>query len=90
VQAISAQALLFAQEHSLEVAVAGGCHSTSGSSSTEGGLLVDLSKMRQVTVDAGKLTIKAGGGTTWEDVDHAAAKYGLATVGNTVCQSHWC
>jgi FAD/FMN-containing dehydrogenase len=40
--------------------------------------------MRQVTVNPENLTIKAQGGTIWEDVDYAAAKYGLATVGGTV------
>ncbi|QYS99437.1 FAD linked oxidase domain protein [Trichoderma simmonsii] len=88
VQARSAEdvstALLFAQEHGLEVAVLGGGHSTSGSSSTEGGLLIDLTKMRQVTVNPTAKTIKAQGGTIWEDVDLAAAQYGLATVGGTV------
>ncbi|EXJ53324.1 uncharacterized protein A1O5_13446 [Cladophialophora psammophila CBS 110553] len=78
------KALLYAQAQGLEVAVVGGGHSTSGSSSTEGGLVVDLTKMRQVTVDPERQTIKAQGGTVWEDVDHAAAKYGLATVGGTV------
>lgn len=78
------KALVFAQEHGLEIAVLGGGHSTSGSSSTEGGLVVDLSKMRRVDVDPEKMTIKAQGGTIWEDVDHAAAEYGLATVGGTV------
>lgn len=62
----------------------GGGHSTSGSSSTDGGLVVDLTKMRNVTVDYVNKTIKAEGGTIWEDVDYAAAKYGLATVGGTV------
>jgi UDP-N-acetylenolpyruvoylglucosamine reductase len=78
------KALLFAQEHGLEVAVLGGGHSTSGSSSTEGGLVIDLSKMRKVEVDPDARTIKAQGGTTWQDVDHAAADYNLATVGGTV------
>ncbi|KAI8664698.1 hypothetical protein NCS56_00903500 [Fusarium sp. Ph1] len=77
-------ALLFAQAHHLEVAVVGGGHSTSGSSSTDGGLVVDLTKMRNVTVDYANKTIKADGGCIWEDVDYAAAKYGLATVGGTV------
>ncbi|KIW19443.1 hypothetical protein PV08_00015 [Exophiala spinifera] len=77
-------AVLSAQANGLEIAVVGGGHSTSGSSSTEGGLVVDLTKMRQVTVDVEKKTIKAGGGCIWEDVDHAAAEYGLATVGGTV------
>jgi FAD/FMN-containing dehydrogenase len=88
VQARSAEdvstALLFAQEHDLEVAVLGGGHSTSGSSSTEGGLVIDLTKMRHVTVDPSTKTIRAQGGTIWEDVDLAAAQYGLAAVGGTV------
>lgn len=78
------KAVLFAQKNDLEVAVLGGGHSTSGSSSSEGGLVIDLSKMRQVTVDPEKGTIKAQGGAIWQDVDHAAAEYGLATVGGTV------
>lgn len=77
-------ALAFAQKHHLDVAVVGGGHSTSGSSSTDGGLVVDLTKMRNVTVDYANKTIKAEGGCIWEDVDYAAAKYGLATVGGTV------
>jgi FAD/FMN-containing dehydrogenase len=46
--------------------------------------VIDLSKMRKVTVNPGDKTIKAEGGTIWEDVDVEAAKYGLATVGGTV------
>lgn len=64
--------------------VRGGGHSTSGSASIEDGVVIDLSKMRKVTVDAEAKTIKAEGGTIWEDVDVEAAKYGLATVGGTV------
>ena len=40
--------------------------------------------MRGVTVDPEAQTITAEGGTIWEDVDSAAAKHGLATVGGTV------
>ncbi|KAL7905864.1 hypothetical protein GGI35DRAFT_488126 [Trichoderma velutinum] len=40
--------------------------------------------MRQVTVNPSAKTIKAQGGTIWEDVDLAAAQYGLATVGGAV------
>ena len=40
--------------------------------------------MRKVTVDTDAKTIKAEGGTIWEDVDVEAAKFGLATVGGTV------
>ncbi|KAF2741493.1 FAD-binding domain-containing protein [Polyplosphaeria fusca] len=76
--------LIFVREHSVPFVVRGGGHSTSGASSIEDGLVIDLSKLRQVTVDTDKKTIKAGGGTIWEDVDVEAAKYGLATVGGTV------
>jgi hypothetical protein len=64
--------------------VKGGGHSTSGSSSIQDGLVIDLSKMRNVTVDPEAKTIKAEGGSLWEDVDAAGAKHGLATVGGTV------
>lgn len=47
-------------------------------------MLIDLCKMREVTVDPLAKTITAQGGTIWEDVDFAGAKYGLATVGGTV------
>ena len=40
--------------------------------------------MRKVTVDPDAKTIRAEGGTIWEDVDVEAAKFGLATVGGTV------
>lgn len=40
--------------------------------------------MRSVIIDEEALTITAGGGCLWEDVDREAGKYGLATVGGTV------
>lgn len=46
--------------------------------------MIDLSLMRQVTVDPSVMTITAQGGCLWVDVDEAAGKYGLATVGGTV------
>lgn len=74
----------FVREHRIPFVVRGGGHSTSGSASIEDGLVIDLSLMRGVTVDAEKMTIRAEGGTLWKDVDEEAAKYGLATVGGTV------
>jgi hypothetical protein len=77
-------AVLFSQANSLDLAVCGGGHSTGGASSTEGGLCIDLSKMRDVVVDPVKRTITAQGGALWADVDRAAGEHGLATVGGTV------
>ncbi|KAH7405736.1 hypothetical protein DE146DRAFT_421969 [Phaeosphaeria sp. MPI-PUGE-AT-0046c] len=72
------------REHNIPFVVRGGGHSTSGAASIEDGIVIDLSKMRNVTVDPDTKTITAGGGCIWEDVDVEAAKYGLATVGGTV------
>lgn len=79
------QAVRFAAERNLDLAVRGGGHSVAGTSSSDGGLVVDLSRrMRSVTVDQAKKTITAQGGALWSDVDTAAASHGLATVGGTV------
>jgi hypothetical protein len=77
-------AILFSRTHSLNLATVCGGHSTGGSSSVSGGLVIDLSKMRSVSVDPSKKTITAQGGALWSDVDAAAAAHGLATVGGTV------
>ncbi|KAF2815010.1 FAD binding oxidoreductase [Mytilinidion resinicola] len=75
--------LAFARTHSTPFVIRGGGHSTSGASATSSGFVLDLSQLRAVTVDPAARTITAGGGTTWADVDGAAAAYGLATVGGT-------
>ncbi|KAL6151026.1 hypothetical protein ACJQWK_10506 [Exserohilum turcicum] len=72
------------RKHNISFTVRGGGHSTSGAASIEDGIVIDLSKMRKVTVDTQAKTVTAEGGTIWEDVDVEAAKYGLATVGGTV------
>lgn len=77
-------ALLWAQEHGIEIAVKGGGHSTAGTSSSEGGLVIDLSRLNQVTIDTERKTITAQGGATWKEVDEAGAAHGLVTVGGTV------
>jgi FAD/FMN-containing dehydrogenase len=77
-------AVLWAQEHSVDLAVKGGGHSTAGTSSSEGGLVIDLSRMTHVSIDVPSKTITAQGGATWKEVDEAGAAHGLATVGGTV------
>ncbi|UKZ81241.1 hypothetical protein TrVFT333_009013 [Trichoderma virens FT-333] len=67
-----------------EVSKLGGGHSTGGCSSSEGGLVIDLSGMRNVSVDKDSKLITAQGGALWEDVDNAAIEKDFATVGGTV------
>lgn len=79
-----ARTVSFCRKRGIELVVSGGKHSTSGASSTPGGLVIDMAKMRYVSVDADQQTLTVQGGATWKDVDEAAAAYGLATVGGTV------
>ncbi|KKK14878.1 FAD binding domain protein [Aspergillus rambellii] len=76
--------LLWAQQQDIDLAVKCGGHSVSGTSSSEGGLVIDLSRMKNVRVNLADKTVTVGGGATWRDVDEAAAEYGLAAVGGTV------
>jgi hypothetical protein len=62
----------------------GGGHATGGASSSDGGIVIDLSKMRKVSVDPAAKTVTAQGGALWVDVDDAAQEHRLAAVGGTV------
>lgn len=64
-----------------------GRHSTSGDNSSDGGLVIDLRRMRSVSVNVAEKTVKAGGGCVWLDVDSALAAHGLSVVGGTVNQT---
>ena len=77
----------YASEHNLDIATKGGGHSTAGASSTNGGLLIDLGRMRKVDVDVDKQQLHVQGGCLWSDVDDAAWEHGLATVGGTVADT---
>ncbi|MBV9695737.1 MAG: FAD-binding oxidoreductase [Gammaproteobacteria bacterium] len=75
-----AHAVTFARERELLLAVRGGGHSFPGYSTCDGGMVIDVSPMRQVTVDAAARTVRAGGGAWGAHVDAAAQGEGLATT----------
>jgi FAD/FMN-containing dehydrogenase len=77
-------ALGFARSHDLPVAVRGGGHSLPGLSTSDGGMVIDLSPMRNVRVDADARVAYVGPGAVWGDVDHEAQQFGLATTGGLV------
>jgi FAD/FMN-containing dehydrogenase len=79
-----AAAIDFARSQDLEIAVRGGGHSFAGFSVNDGGLMIDLSAMRQVTVDPSARRAVCGGGATWADLDSASQAHGLAVTGGFV------
>ena len=78
-------AIAFARREGLEIVVRGGGHNYPGYAVCEGGLVVDLTKMRAITVDPTAKRVRCGGGTTWADLDTATQERGLAvTAGSSV------
>ena len=74
----------FARDAGLELSVRGGGHSAPGFGTTDDGVVIDLSPMRDVHVDPQAGTARAGGGTTWGDFNYATHAYGLATTGGII------
>ena len=74
-------AVQFSRDQHLLVAVRGGGHSISGSSVCDGGVVIDLSHMKSVLVDAEQKTVWAGAGLTLAEFVEATQACGLATTG---------
>ena len=72
-------AVNFAREQHLTLAVRGGGHNGPGLGTCDDGLVIDLSRMKGVRVDPANRTVRVEGGATWGDVDHATHPFGLAT-----------
>ena len=77
-------ALSFARESGLEVAVRGGGHSVHGYSSCDGGIVIDLRRMKGVRVDPEARTARAQAGLTWGEFDRETQAFGLATTGGRI------
>jgi hypothetical protein len=78
------EALRFARANDLVIAVRGGGHTASGSSTIDGGMLIDLRLMRGVHVDAENRVAVAAGGTLLAELDRECQAHGLATTTGTV------
>src|SRR5262245_33365391 len=85
-----AAAFDFARAHDLQVAVRGGGHNPAGHCILDGGLVVDLSPLRAVEVEADDRIARAGGGSTWIDFDSATQAHGLVTPGGVVGSTGVC
>jgi FAD/FMN-containing dehydrogenase len=78
------RALEFARSQDLAVAVRGGGHSIPGFSTCDGGMVIDLSGLKGVRVDANAGTVRAQAGLTWGELDHETQAFGLALTGGLV------
>jgi FAD/FMN-containing dehydrogenase len=75
-----AAAVGFARDHGLLLAIKGGGHNIAGTSIAEGGLTLDMSRMREVAVDPDAKLAHVGPGCLLGEVDQATQAHGLATV----------
>ncbi len=80
-------ALRFAREHEMVVAVRGGGHSVAGFGTCDGGIVIDLSGMRGLTIDPERRVAHVEGGAHLSQLDREAQSLGLAcpvgVVGHT-------
>lgn len=67
----------FAREHGVELAVRGGGHSSSGHGTVDGGIVIDLRGLDEISVDRATNTVRVGGGATARAVLEALAPHGL-------------
>jgi FAD/FMN-containing dehydrogenase len=72
------------RELGLPIAIRGGGHNGAGFGSCEDGLVIDLSPMRGIRVDASTRTVRVEPGCTQGDVDHATHAFGLAVPAGIV------
>ncbi len=70
----------FARDNELLVSVRGGGHNYAGKAVCDGGLMIDLSPMKDTQVDSEKRTVRAQAGLRLGELDRETQKFGLATT----------
>ncbi len=75
-----AEAVGFARAHGVLLSIKGGGHNIAGTSIAGGGLTLDMSRMRDITVNPDARVAYVGPGCLLRDLDRATQAYGLATV----------
>src|SRR6516225_5860494 len=80
-------AVNFARENELLVAVRGGGHNVSGRALCDGGIVIDLSGMKGIHVNAKNRTARAQGGATLGDLDRETHVFGLAVPAGIISKT---
>ena len=73
------QAVNFARQHKLLLAVRGGGHNIAGNAACDGGLMIDLSAMKSVRVDPAAKLARVEPGALLADFDRETQAFGLST-----------
>jgi hypothetical protein len=66
-------AVTFAREHHMVLSVRSGGHSFAGFGTNDGGMVIDLSRMKAITIDPVRRTARLEPGLTWAEVAQAAS-----------------
>ncbi len=74
----------YASDGGFDLSIRGGGHSVPGFGTNDGGVVVDLQRMRGIRVDPQARTVRAQGGATWGDLDHATHPFGLHAPGGII------
>src|SRR6266498_5923226 len=75
------EAVNFARENRLVVAVRGGGHNAAGHATCDDGIVIDLTPMKGIRVDPNAQRAQVQPGVTWAELDRETQIFGLATTG---------
>jgi FAD/FMN-containing dehydrogenase len=73
-----------ARDEDLELSIRGGGHGVAGRALTDGGLTIDLSRMKGIHVDPHNETVRAQPGVNWKELNRETQVYGLAVTGGVI------
>jgi FAD/FMN-containing dehydrogenase len=79
-----ADAVKFARAEGLAISVRGGGHNVAGRAVIDDALMIDLSLMKGIHVDAADQTARAQGGALWRELNRETALHGLAVTGGVI------
>jgi FAD/FMN-containing dehydrogenase len=78
------RAVEFGRLHDLLTAIRSGGHNVAGKALCDGGLVIDLSRLKGIRVDPGRRTVRAQAGVTYGEFDRETQAFGLATTGGLI------
>ncbi len=74
----------FGRLNALEISIRGGGHSVAGFGVCEGGLMIDVSPMKEIDVEAERRVVRAQPGVTWSELNERTQAHGLAVTGGVI------